>query len=244
MATLRTFPVVVEVWGWDEAFLGVTTDDPKHSPPTSRPACSPRPRLSCAVGIGDTRLLAKTATGFAKPGGVARLTRPRWIRDDGRPARHGDLGHRRPHRRPARATSASRTVADLARADLHELRAHVRADDRSATCKVLGLGGDDAPIVDEPHVAPVARSHEETFEHDVTDAVGDRRTRRRLASAVTGEVVAEGRVVTHVAVKVRTSTFFTRTKISKLPEPTTDPEVVVAHAASSSRDSSSAARCA
>ena len=54
----------------------------------------------------------------------------------------------------------------------------------------------------------------------------------RLAREVTESVVAEGRRVTHVSVKVRTATFFTRSKISKLPEPTTDPEVVVraAHA--------------
>jgi DNA polymerase-4 len=39
-------------------------------------------------------------------------------------------------------------------------------------------------------------------------------------------MVAEGRRVTHVAVKVRTATFFTRTKIHKLPQPTTDPEEV------------------
>ena len=44
-------------------------------------------------------------------------------------------------------------------------------------------------------------------------------------------MVAEGRVVTHVAVKVRTSTFFTRTRSGKLPEPTTDPDAVGAHAA-------------
>jgi DNA polymerase-4 len=37
-------------------------------------------------------------------------------------------------------------------------------------------------------------------------------------------------VVTHVAVKVRTSTFFTRTKSGKLPAPTTDSEAVAAHA--------------
>ena len=29
MAALRTLPAVVEVWGWDEAFLGVATDDPE-----------------------------------------------------------------------------------------------------------------------------------------------------------------------------------------------------------------------
>ena len=35
--------------------------------------------LSCAVGIGQTKLQAKTATGFAKPGGIARLTEDTWI---------------------------------------------------------------------------------------------------------------------------------------------------------------------
>jgi DNA polymerase-4 len=39
-------------------------------------------------------------------------------------------------------------------------------------------------------------------------------------------VVADGRRVTHVAVKVRTSNFFTRTKISKLPASTIDPNDV------------------
>ena len=28
MATLRSLPVVVEVWGWDEAFVGARTADP------------------------------------------------------------------------------------------------------------------------------------------------------------------------------------------------------------------------
>jgi DNA polymerase-4 len=42
--------------------------------------------------------------------------------------------------------------------------------------------------------------------------------------------VADGRRVTHVAVKVRTATFFTSNKISKLPAPTTDPDQVVATA--------------
>ena len=29
MATLRSFPVVVEVWGWDEAFVGAVTETPE-----------------------------------------------------------------------------------------------------------------------------------------------------------------------------------------------------------------------
>jgi hypothetical protein len=52
----------------------------------------------------------------------------------------------------------------------------------------------------------------------------------RLAREVGGSVVAEGRRITHVAVKVRTASFWTRTKISKLPAPTTDLELVAARA--------------
>ena len=35
--------------------------------------------LSCSVGIGDNRLRAKLATGFAKPAGGYRLTRDNWM---------------------------------------------------------------------------------------------------------------------------------------------------------------------
>jgi len=94
---------------------------------------------------------------------------------------------------------------------------------------VLGLGGGDEPIVDEPWVAR-SRSHEETFEHDVTTLADVEAHVVRMAKAVTTEVAADGRVVTHVAVKLRSATFFTRTKIGKLPQPTTDPELVAAHA--------------
>src|SRR3954471_22235815 len=73
MAVLRSFPVTVEVWGWDEAFVGVHTDDPRRVAAELRAAVLERTGLSCAVGIGDTRLVAKTATRAAKPGGIAAL---------------------------------------------------------------------------------------------------------------------------------------------------------------------------
>ena len=79
MATLRSFPVIVEVWGWDEAFVGVRTADPEAFARELKARVLAETGLTCAVGIGETKLQAKTATGFAKPGGVARLTRRTWI---------------------------------------------------------------------------------------------------------------------------------------------------------------------
>jgi DNA polymerase IV len=62
MTLLRTFPVRVEVWGWDEAFLAADTDDPETLASNIRAAVATNAGLSCSVGIGDTKPRAKLAT--------------------------------------------------------------------------------------------------------------------------------------------------------------------------------------
>lgn len=244
MATLRSLrgddgePVVVEVWGWDEAFVGVVADDPVAFAHRLRAAVLAATRLSCAVGIGESRLQAKTATGFAKqqrysaaqggePGGVARLTRTDWIpmMGDKPVTAIWGIGNRT----AARLTEAGiHTVVDLARAD-HEDLARRFGPRIGPSLRVLGLGGDTSPLVDEPWV-PKSRSKEVTYTHDVAGAEAIEAEVDRLAREVTAEVTAEGFVVTHVAVKLRTPTFFTRSRISKLPAPTTDPDEIAATA--------------
>ncbi|MBI2237352.1 MAG: DNA polymerase IV, partial [Actinobacteria bacterium] len=61
MATLRTFPAIVEVAGWDEAYLEVETDDPERLAEDVRRAVVERTRLECSVGIGENKLQAKIA---------------------------------------------------------------------------------------------------------------------------------------------------------------------------------------
>jgi DNA polymerase-4 len=223
MATLRTFPANVEVWGWDEAFLGVTTDDPEALAREVKQRVEAATGLSCAIGIGETRLLAKTATGFAKPGGVARLMRREWIPTMGAKSVTAIWGIG-PRTAARLAELGIITVEDLARAD-HEQLARIFGPRIGPHLRVLGLGGDDAPIVGEPHVAR-GRSKEQTFTIDITHTALISEHVERLARDVAAEVVDDGRRITHVAVKVRTSNYFTRTKISKLPAPTADPDEV------------------
>ena len=54
MATLRTFDAVVQVLGWDEAFLGVDTDDPEALAREVQERVRTATRLECSVGIGRT----------------------------------------------------------------------------------------------------------------------------------------------------------------------------------------------
>ncbi len=83
MATLRAQPgVTVQVLGWDEAFLGTETEDPEAYARQVQAAVLERTRLHCSVGIGDTLVRAKVATGFGKPAGVFRLTAENWLDTD------------------------------------------------------------------------------------------------------------------------------------------------------------------
>jgi DNA polymerase IV len=227
MHALRSLGVPVEVWGWDEAVVGVRTADPEAFARRIQATVLEQTRLRCAVGIGESKLQAKTATGFAKPGGIARLTRQRWLPTMGAEpvtAING-IGPRIAARL---AALGIHSVAELAAADHHELARHF-GPSTGPHLRLLGLGGGDAAVVDGAHV-PRSRSREVTFPRDLVEPADVRAAVARLAEEVTGSVADLGRRITHVAVKVRTASFFTRSKIGKLSEPTTDPSVVVAKA--------------
>jgi DNA polymerase IV len=223
MAAPRSLPVVVEVLGWDEAFLGTDTTDPHALARIVQELVRQETELSCAVGIGETKLQAKTATGFAKPGGIGQLTRAAWLPTMGhRPVTAiWGIGDRTARRLGGLGIT---TVAELAHSDHHEL-ARQFGPRIGPSLRIQGLGGDDAAVRDDPHV-PKSRSREETFRRDLVDRSEIEAQVVRLAREVTGSVVADDRVITHVAVKLRTASFFTRTRTAKLPEPTTDPAEV------------------
>jgi DNA polymerase-4 len=77
---------------------------------------------------------------------------------------------------------------------------------------------------------PRSRSHVVTFPQDLTERGEMDSAVTELAQRALSEVVAASRIVTRVAVTMRTATFYTRTKIHKLDRPTTDADVIVAAA--------------
>ena len=73
---------------------------------------------------------------------------------------------------------------------------------------------------------PRSRSHVVTFPEDLTDRAQIDAAVVDLARRTLAEIIDVGRLVTRVAVTVRTNTFFTRTKIRKLAAAGTDGELI------------------
>ncbi|MEU4763216.1 DNA polymerase IV [Actinosynnema sp. NPDC023794] len=219
MDVLRELPVVVEVLGWDEAFLGARTDDPEALAVTARRAVKEGTGLECSVGIGDNKLRAKLATGFAKPAGVYRLTRDNWVEVmAGRPVTAlWGIGARTAAKL---AELGIGTVEELARTAPEVLGARF-GPAMGPHFRQLALGAGDTNVTATPWVAK-SRSRETTFQRDLADPAEIRDQVRLLARRVVEDVRAEGRPAVRVVVKVRFVPFFTSTRGVSLGEPTTE----------------------
>ncbi|GAA1825801.1 DNA polymerase IV [Agromyces salentinus] len=226
MATLRAQPgATVQVLGWDEAFLGVRTEDPEAYARAVQQAVLAATRLHCSVGIGDTLVRAKVATGFGKPQGVFRLTEENWLEVMGhRPTRElWGVGAKVSKRL---ATLGITNVAELASADAGPL---VTEFGPRMGPWYLDLGrGEGARVVDDTEWVARGHSRETTYQHDLVDPAEVDTALRTLAEAVLEDVAAEGRPVMRLTLKVRYAPFLTKTFSRKVPE-TTDRDEVLDH---------------
>jgi len=223
MDALRSSGAVVEVMGWDEAFLGVDTDDPEAFAVGVQRAVLAATGLHCSVGIGDNKLRAKIATSYGKPRGMFRLTADNWFAlMAGQPtyALWG-IGKKTANRL---AALGIRTVGELAQADPHELAA-TPGPTMGPWYRRLGRGVDSSPVDDTPYVTR-GRSRETTFQHDLTDWGEVEIEVRRLAVQITDDVQREGRPTFRLTLKVRYAPFETRSRSRKLREPTSDGAVI------------------
>jgi DNA polymerase IV len=223
MTTLRGFDAVVEVVGWDEAFLAVETDDPEAVAREIVERVRDTTHLDCSVGIGQNKLQAKLATGFGKPAGVFRITDATWFEvlgDKPTDALWG-IGAKTAKRL---AGLGIETVRDLATADPDALAGHF-GPATGPWLVLLARGRDISPVTDAPYV-PRSRSRETTFQTNIDDWAEVRREVVRLAHQVAGDVAREERPAVRVVVKVRYAPFTTRTHGQPLAAPSADPALI------------------
>jgi len=218
-SVLRSFDVVVEVLGWDEAFLGAEVEDPESLARQIQAAVLESTRLHCSIGIGDNTLRAKLATEFAKPAGVFRLTARNWedVMFDRSTRELWGIG-----------AKTSRKLAELGYSTVRELAA---ADPAVVAARLgpsigpwmvqLGRGNGRRTVIGTPWVAK-SHSRETTFQQNLEDWQEVRRELTGLVARVHRDVLDDGREVGRVAVKVRFAPFFTSTRSAKLKQPTAE----------------------
>ncbi len=223
MQVLRSTGAVVEVLGWDEAFLGLDTADPESFARSLAAQVRAATQLDCTVGIGENKLQAKIATGFGKPAGVFRLTSANWFAVlGGRPADAlWGIGAKTAKKLNGLGI---RTVSDLAAADPDALAA-VFGPMTGPWLVLLGRGRGDADVDDSPYVA---RGHgkEETFQQNIPDWSRVQAEIARIAGLLAADLAAEPRPAVRVVVKVRYAPFVTETHGVTLAAPSSEAAVI------------------
>lgn len=227
MGLLRDLGHPVEVWGWDEAYIGADVADPMELAERIRTTIAAETGLACSVGISDNKQRAKVATGFAKPDGIYTLTDANWMEVMGsRPV--DALWGVGPKTAKKLDSMGITSVRQLAHTDA-ELLTATFGPRTGLWLLLLAKGGGDATVSAEPWI-PRSRSHVMTFPRDLTERAEMDAAVVDLARHALTDVVAQSRIVTRVAVTVRTNTFYTRTKIRKLDQSSVDAELITAAA--------------
>jgi DNA polymerase-4 len=230
MDVLRRFPVVVEVWGWDEAAIGAETDDPEALAAELQRAVFAETGLRCSIGIGDNKLRAKTATSFAKEVEGARryrLVAEDWLDVMGDRPTEALWGVGAKTARKL-AELGITTVRELAGAEVERMRSRF-GPTMGPWFILLGRGVGDTKVSSEPWVRR-GLSHQTTYPEDLTGRAAIETELRALAGKVTADVVAQGRWIERVGIVVRFPSFFTPTRSTTLEAPTQDATVVAAAA--------------
>jgi DNA polymerase-4 len=227
MEVFREFSELVEVVGLDEAYVDLSDSPaPKARARKLKREVHVRTGLTCSIGLGPNRLIAKIASDLDKPDGLCVLPRERFLEVIGdRPARLiPGVGPRTEERL---RNAGIETVAQVAGADQERLAAVLGANHAAGLRRrAAGHGSTEVAVERERK----SESRERTFHFDETDPEVMRESVATMAREVAAHLHQQeirGRTVT---LKIRLAPFRTFTRSRTLPDPTNDAEAVAAAA--------------
>jgi nucleotidyltransferase/DNA polymerase involved in DNA repair len=208
MDVLRDTGALVQVMGWDEAFVGAETDEPEAFARMIQERVRAATSLNCSVGIGENKLQAKIATGYGKPAGVFRLTSANWFSVLGAKPTEALWGIGAKTAKKLAGLGIA-TVSDLAAASPEELAAAF-GPTTGPWLVILGRGIGEREVDPSPYVAK-GHGREETFQRNITDWAVVQAEVTRIAGRLAADLAQDQRPVARVVVKVRYAPFITET---------------------------------
>ncbi|MGI8803371.1 MAG: DNA polymerase IV [Solirubrobacteraceae bacterium] len=213
----------IEVVGLDEVYLELTgLLAPNASMARVRAEIGARTGLTCSIGRGPNKLLAKIASGLRKPGGTVALTREEASRRfaDASPRLIPGIGPKTAERLRELGIA---TVADLCRQP--EIRLQAAFGERhGADLLRRSRFEDDSPV--EPVRETKSQSSETTFDYDLHDRHRQRAALADLAVDLCGRVERKRLRGRNIAIKVRLDDWTTVTRARTIAAATNDPELV------------------
>ncbi len=227
MGIVRSHVEHVEVVGLDEAYLQL---DGLFSPRAAMRRLIAEIRaevgITCSVGIGPNKLIAKVASDAEKPAGFVVLTREEaCARFAGHPpSLVPGIG---PKTAAKLAAMGYATLAQLAAASEEQLTArfgpnHGRDLARRARFEHDGAVSSARKVVSE--------SRERTFDTDISDAAQMRGIMREMSVSLCESLAKHERSGRTIGIKVRLDDWTTVTRARTLSSATRDPDVVAAEA--------------
>ena len=211
--------------GIDEAYLEVTSA-PKPLRALRELVATVREQtgMVMSVGVGPSRLVAKTVSAAFKPAAFVAMSREDACeRFGGSPTRI--LQGIGPKTAERLAAIGIVTVGDLQRHDEQALVARF-GERMGRFMKARAWFFDDSPV--QALGAAKSRSNETTFPHDVADHAELETVLRRLAEGLCAHLREKRVSGRNIAIKVRLDDWTTVTRARTIPEPTNDSEIVVA----------------
>jgi len=223
---LERYTPLVEVVSIDEAFLDVTGTWERWFQSPEEAACRIQQEiqagydLSCTVGIGPNKLLAKLCAGGAKPHGIGRI-RPQDLPKVLESLPVQSVNGIGPRWTDALAEMGIRTLGALAREPVDALASPF------GVCGVMfhrmALGVDESSVLaaDCPDV-PKSMGHAYTLERDTTDSDQVEGMLLKLSEKVARRLRADGFSCRTVSATVRFQNFTTVHRQRTGPEPLSD----------------------
>lgn len=221
---LRGFSPVMEDVGIDEAFLdlSVVAGPPEKTAGDIMEKIRERTGLTCSIGIGPNKLIAKIASDMEKPSGLTVIT-------------EGDIGPRiwplpvrklwgvGPKTEEHLKTMHIRTIGDLAAAPLDMLVEHF-GESYGKYLHDASRGIDDSPLVTQWE--PKSASREVTFQTDTDHWQTIAKCLAGLVREVTDDLKERGYRAKNVTVKIRFNDFTTQTRATTMDAPTASVETI------------------
>jgi DNA polymerase-4 len=216
MAVVRAHVTSVEIVGLDEAYLDLTgLLAPRALMRGLAAQIERRTELSCSIGIGPNKLVAKVASDADKPRGFVVLSRDEACERFAE-APCGLVPGIGPKTVERLLGLGVRTLGQLRQAPPERL-GQVFGARLGAELQRRARFEDDGPVTQERKV--ISESRETTFPTDISDPRALRSELERLVASLCDALTAQGRHGRTIGIKVRLDDFSTHTRARTLSEP-------------------------